>query len=94
MSVRLPNGDERRTFDDYLAEITKSIVESTAPVVQAHADSCYDRNLKPIRDDLATLLAVYNKQLGRLALWAAAGKIITCLGVPAAIVFGILALVH
>ena len=94
MSVRLPNGDERRTFDDYLAAVTKAVVESAAPVVQAHADSCYDRNLKPINEKLDKLLAVYSEQRGRMALWAAIGKVVAGGGVLSAIVLGILAAVH
>jgi len=88
------NGQDRRSFDDYLGQLTGAVVESASKVVQEHADRCYRDNLKPINEKLDKLLAVYSEQRGRMALWAAVGKVITCLGVPAAIVFSILALVH
>lgn len=46
------NGSDRLSFDDYLARLTKTIVESAAPIVQSHADRCYDQHLKPINEKL------------------------------------------
>ena len=88
------NGQERKTFDEYLTALTGAVVESASKVVQEHADRCYRDNLKPINEKLDKLLAVYSEQRGRMALWAAIGKVVAGGGVLSAIVLGILAAVH
>lgn len=88
------NGQERKTFDEYLTALTGAVVESASKVVQEHSDSCYTRNLAPINEKLERLLAIYSEQRGRMALWAAIGKVIAGAGVLSAIVLGILAAVH
>ena len=88
------NGDERKTFDEYLVQLTGAIVESASKVVADHSDSCYVHNLAPINEKLERLLAVYSEQRGRMALWAAIGKVVGAAGALSAIVLGILVAVH
>ena len=88
------NGQERKTFDEYLTALTGAVVESASKVVQEHADSCFERNLGPMKRDIATLLRLANERRGRMLMWAAIGKVIASGGVLVAIVLGILSLVH
>jgi len=87
------NGQERKTFDEYLTALTGAVVESASSVVQDHADRCYDQNLKPINDKLDLLLKAYNERHGRMVLLTAISTLFGG-GVLSAIVLGILAAVH